>query len=118
MSTVALAPEACAYAQRMANLAAANEVRSGRARLRRDLGSRRVSIAEVIDDPAAQSMPVCALLRAQRGWGEMRVRRVQRLLARCSPPVVISGSRLVRDLSGREREALLGLCVVVRVGRW
>jgi hypothetical protein len=95
--------------QHMAALDRANEVRLARAELKRRIGRREVTVAEVLDPdgelPAeAVSMRVSELLEAQIRWGRTRARR---LLNRLS----IRENRKLGDLTERQRGLLVGeLC--------
>jgi hypothetical protein len=63
--------------QRLRALERANEVRLGRAELKRQIAIGDVSAAEVILDPPlpAQSWAVAELLMSQRRWGSTRCRK-------------------------------------------
>ena len=77
-------PVASAYAepmlvseQRHAALALANDVRSQRAALKRDIGNGTVAMQTLLQAPAAPAdgCTVAELLRSQAGWGPARTRR-------------------------------------------
>jgi hypothetical protein len=87
--------------QHMQALSHANEVRLSRAELKRQILRRERSVEEVLADipPEAESMRVVDLLRAQRGWGYTRARKLLVLLA-------ISESKTVGALTDRQREML------------
>lgn len=85
-------------AQRLQALVRANDVRSRRAQLKRDVFAGDVSAADVLRDPPewAARMRVVDVLLAQRGWGLTRVRRVMLRLR-------ISDSKTAGGLSPRQR---------------
>lgn len=91
--------------QYMQALARAQEVRFARAEVRHAIRGGRMTIREALAMECCQSMPVGVLLAYQHRWGSHRVRRV---LHRMS--VVVGETRLVRDLTDRQREALIGAC--------
>lgn len=88
-----------AVGQPMAALERANEVRVGRAQLKRDLHAQRVSLTEAFESEFAQGMSVGVLLAAQRQWGRVKARKV------CQRVPCLE-SRLVRDLTVRQRMVL------------
>jgi hypothetical protein len=63
--------------QRMQALERANQVRTARAALKREVTSGQRDAAEVISQcpSEAQTMPIFELLAAQRRWGSARTRR-------------------------------------------
>lgn len=87
--------------QRLLALGRANEIRLGRAKVRREIGTRRLSAADVLLDPpeCVLSMPIFELLMAQHRYGRSRssglLRRVR-----------ISEGRLIGALTDRERRLL------------
>jgi hypothetical protein len=85
-------------------LAKANEVRSERARLKRDLSAGRVELAHLLGEPpaCAQTAMVRDLLLAVQKVGPVRA---DRALANCR----ISGNKTLAGLSDRQRAALLQL---------
>ncbi len=87
--------------QRREALAKANEIRRARAALKQALASGGLQASEALTggDSRTDGMAVGELVRAQRGIGRERSRR---LLARLG----ISESRPVGQLTGRQREAL------------
>jgi hypothetical protein len=94
----------------MQALERANTVRLGRVEVKRAIDRGHMTIAQALEHPAAQGMTVGGLLCAQYRWGPHKARRTLRSLERCSPPIMVSGTRLVRDLTVREREALIRAC--------
>jgi hypothetical protein len=62
---------------RLAALQLANDARSGRAELKRQIAAGTVRVCDVLVDPppAATGISVAALLLSQRGWGCIKTRR-------------------------------------------
>ena len=89
-------------AQRYRALELANEIRSYRAALKRDLkaGRRRVLEVLVAEDPMLDTMKVFDLLLAAPKIGRVRVNRALRACA-------ISPSKTVGGLSARQRGELV-----------
>jgi hypothetical protein len=87
--------------QRLQALSLANTVRSGRARLKREIGGGSVTVAEVLRDPQpeAEGCSLRELLMSQRQWGQ---RRSAGFLKRHE----ISERKLVSELTARQRELL------------
>lgn len=94
--------------QRMDALGRANEIRSARAQLKKDLKAGRVSAAAVISEPPewADTMKLADLLLAVPKIG--RVKR-NKLLMQCR----VSNAKTLGGLTERQREELLLLG-----GRW
>ena len=88
--------------QRLQALAQANEVRSGRAQLKRDLQAGRVELPEVLSEPpaCAETAMVRDLLLALPGMGPVKA---DRALTRCG----IAHSKPVIGLSSRQRASLV-----------
>ena len=90
--------------QRELALEKANEVRLGRAELKRQIKAGKKTVAEALEHPYAASLRVADLLALQKYWG---VTKVNRLLSRAAyRGVVVAGTRRVRDLTDKQREAL------------
>ena len=89
--------------QHMLALEKANEVRLARAEVRHALFERGMTVAEALELECVRSMLVHDLLRAQHRWGSKRASRVMRTIP-------VGASRLVCDLTGRERAALVQAC--------
>ncbi len=89
--------------QNMEALATANEVRVGRAAMRRAIFAGRTTIAEAMEDPCCASMTTLQLLTAQYRVGEWRA------LQLCSG-LAISPNRKLENLTERQREALAEAC--------
>jgi hypothetical protein len=87
--------------QRLHALELANDVRIGRAHLKRLVGAGQVSAGDVLlrTPREAASMSVLELLRSQRGWGR---RRSHVFLT----PFRISESKAIASLTDRQRLAL------------
>lgn len=87
--------------QRLRSLKLANEIRSARARMKRDIRSGFPSAAAVVADPPwfALTMKVGQLLEAIPGWGPVRARRTMRLLG-------VSEGKTLGGLSVRQRGVL------------
>ncbi len=81
----------------------ANEIRSGRARLKRELASGKVRIEDIIAQPPgfARTAKVYDLLLAVPKVGPAKARRS---LSQCR----IASSKTVAGLSDRQREELIG----------
>lgn len=90
-------------AQRLEALHRANEVRSGRAQLKKNVASGSVRMTDILSRPpeCAKTQKVHDLLLALPKQGPARVAR---LLARCR----ISPSKTVASLSDRQRTELIG----------
>ena len=97
------APER-SLAQRMEALQRANDVRSCRAQLKRDLKSGRKQVTGLIEDPPAylRTAKVFDLLLATPKYGRVKVNK---LLSQCQ----ISPSKTVGGLSDRQRGELVRL---------
>lgn len=91
-------------AQRMAALEHANEVRTKRAQLKRDLGGGRCTIGTLLVDPpdCIATMRLFDLILSLPKYGRVRVNKV---LAQCR----ISPSKTVGGLSPRQRDEVLSL---------
>ena len=89
--------------QRLEALRRANEIRIGRARLKRALATGSVRITDILATPpdCVRSQKVEALLLALPAYGPARVAR---LLAQCQ----ISSAKTVAGLSERQRGELIG----------
>lgn len=90
--------------QHMKALKRANEIRSARAELKREVLAGELAVAEVIRPSnaipsCAESMTVGELLQAQKRWGAVRARK---FLARLD----IRETRMLRDLTLRQRRNL------------
>lgn len=90
--------------QRMDALRRANEIRSRRAQLKRDLKSGRASIAQVIDQPPdfVMTAKVFDMLMAVPKYGKVKATR---FLNTCR----ISQGKTIGGLSDRQRSELLEL---------
>ena len=90
-------------AQRLEALRRANEIRIGRARVKRTLASGGVRVTEILAAPpeCVKTLKVQALLLALPKYGPARVAR---LLAQCQ----ISSAKTVAGLSERQRGDLIG----------
>jgi hypothetical protein len=86
---------------RLAALQVANDVRSGRAELKRQITAGVVLVADVLVDPppVATGITVIALLASQRGWGRIKS---SKFLASHD----VSETRKLSELSLRQRELL------------
>lgn len=82
--------------QHMEALARADQVRLGRAAIKREIHAGNVAIADALDVGCCQSMRLVDLLMAQRGWG---IRKAEGLLS----ALQIGQARTVRDLTDRQR---------------
>jgi hypothetical protein len=90
--------------QRLRALRQANEIRSARAQLRRDLASGRFELAQILAHPPefAQTAKVFGLLLLVPKIGPVKAGR---LLAQCR----IAHSKTLAGLSDRQRAALIDL---------
>ncbi len=90
--------------QRAENLKKAAAARHARAELREKIKEGKVSLEEVLesDDPAAQRMPVRALIESLPGYGKAKAAKVMDELG-------ISAKRRVQGLGERQREHLVEL---------
>ena len=86
---------------RLAALQLANDARSGRAELKRQIAAGAVRVADVLVAPPAQAtgISLAALLLSQRGWGRIKTRR---FLSSND----VSETRKLGELSQRQRELL------------
>lgn len=91
-----------ATTQRMTALAHANQIRIRRAHLKHEIRDGKTSIAEVLDDPAAQTATVLELLKAPHRMGPARARAFLRMIG-ASPMLKAA------DLTDRQRTQLLSL---------
>lgn len=98
-----LAPER-SLNQRMDALARANDIRSKRARLKRDLKAGRQSINSLLLDPPefVETAKVCDMLMAVPKYGRVKVNKI---LVGCR----ISPSKTIGGLSERQRAELVKL---------
>ncbi len=94
----------CLHEQRFGALAKANEVRSARAHLKRELAAGRIDLVGVLNDPpaCAETAMVRDLLLAVRKIGPARVNRA---FAQCR----IVDTKTVGGLTDRQRAALIRL---------
>ncbi|MGH3085307.1 MAG: integration host factor, actinobacterial type [Gaiellaceae bacterium] len=90
-------------AQRLEALRRANEIRIGRAQLKKDLATGSVRITDILATPpeCAKTQTIDDLLLALPNYGPVRVAR---LLAHCRT----SPSKTVAGLSERQRQELIG----------
>ena len=90
-------------AQRLEALRRANEIRIGRAQLKKNLAAGSVQITKILTTPpeCAKTQKIDDLLLALPKYGPVRVAR---LLAHCR----ISPSKTVAGLSDRQRQELIG----------
>ena len=90
--------------QRMDALQRANQIRTRRAQLKRDLKAGRVSIHALLSDPPdyVQTAKVFDMLLAVPKYGRVKVNKV---LQQCR----ISPSKTIGGLSQRQRSELVGL---------
>ncbi|MGI8801679.1 MAG: integration host factor, actinobacterial type [Solirubrobacteraceae bacterium] len=97
------APERSLH-QRMDALARANEIRSLRAELKRDLKAGRRSIHKLLQDPPeyVETAKVCDMLMAVPKYGRVKVNKI---LVHCR----ISPSKTIGGLSERQRGELVGM---------
>lgn len=86
--------------QRFAALLIANDVRTHRAQLKRDLKAGRLELVDLMADPKCDTMKVCDALLAMPKFGRVKVNRI---LGRCQ----ISPSRTLGGLTYRQRHELL-----------
>jgi hypothetical protein len=92
-------------ASHMRALHEANVVRIGAARLRSELRTRRITMAQAFGDARAQPLRVGVLLAAQPGLGPEAVARV---LSRAGGAMgAVNPGRRVRELTYRQRRAIL-----------
>jgi hypothetical protein len=106
MSTITLTPPDRTLTQRFAALDRANEIRSARASLKRDLKAGRAHIHDLLIDPpdCITTMRVFDLLVAVPKVGRVKANKV---LSSCR----VSPSRSVGGLTVRQRGELAGLLV-------
>lgn len=86
--------------QSMSALARANEIRVGRAQIKRDLKAGETTLGAALSNPSTQSAPVIELLLALRWIGDSKAKR---MMAECE----ISPYRTIGDLTDRQRKLLL-----------
>jgi len=86
---------------RLAALQLANDARSGRAELKRQIAAGAVRVADVLvaPPPQATGISLAALLLSQRGWGRIKTRR---FLSSND----VSETRKLGELSQRQLELL------------
>jgi hypothetical protein len=92
----------------MEALARANAVRTGRARLRREVATGRRAVADVIIDPPAEARTASVgdVLGWQHRWGRARVNRFLAEL-RARRVAFVAESRPLKALTPRERHQLV-----------
>ena len=88
------------YKQRMDALVKAAEIRSARARLRKQIAEGEVSFAEALCDPVAARMPVMQLVRSVKGFGKARTEETMKACG-------IHESRRCGGLGPKQRAKLL-----------
>jgi hypothetical protein len=90
--------------QRLAALARANEIRSQRAQLKRDLKAGRISIQQLLGEPPTylETAKVSDMLLAVPKYGRVKVNKI---LHNCR----ISPSKTIGGLSERQRAELVTL---------
>ncbi len=90
--------------QRRAALEKANEIRSRRARLKRDLKAGRISIDRLLKSPPdyVKTAKVCDMLLAVPKYGRVKTNKV---LTQCR----ISPSKTIEGLTERQRSDLITL---------
>jgi hypothetical protein len=108
---VAAASSAPMREQRMRSLGRANEIRTARATLKKELASGRVQIEDVLAQPpaSAATAKVSDLLLAVPGYGPVRATRS---LARCQIPY----GKTAASLSRRQRDTLIALLRTAKPG--
>jgi hypothetical protein len=89
--------------ERLSALERAHEVRSGRARVKRAVAAGTMGLVTAMDSPCCQTMRLIDLLLCQRKWGGVRTLKVLRRLR-------ISESRVIGDLTGRQRMQIVKAC--------
>lgn len=99
MATMEAAAPPRSLQQRMEALRRANEVRTRRARLKKDVKAGEVDPGSVLDDPAYATMKLIDLLLAVPKVGRTKANRVL-VMNRISPSKTLGG------LSDRQRGAL------------
>jgi hypothetical protein len=104
---VSVVPLAPSVAHRMEALARANAIRTGRARLRREVAAGRRAVADVISDPPveARTASVGDVLGWQHRWGRARVTRFLADL-RARRVAFVAETRPLEALTPRERHQL------------
>lgn len=102
MSTMVLSTPERSLAQRMDALKIANEIRTHRSDLKRDIKAGRVSVLGVLLEPAPEldTMKLFDLLLAVPKYGRVKVNRI---LNQCR----ISPSKTVGGLSERQRREIV-----------
>jgi cytolysin (calcineurin-like family phosphatase) len=105
-----------ALAQRQAALTRANEIRTGKARLKRALNAlptrqAATQIAQLLEtrDPIANRCTVRELTRACRGIGDLKTSRLVHLAA------ISTMDKRIHELTDRQRNML---AFALRSGRW
>lgn len=90
------------FDQRMAALLRANEIRTYRANLKRDIKAQRVNVVDILTDPPqkAESMHVIDLLLSVPKLGRVKVNT---LLRQCR----ISPSKTLGGMSERQRDEIV-----------
>lgn len=95
-----LATPARSLQQRLDALELANEIRSHRARLKREMRAGRIGVVDLLDDPLCETMKLWDALVAQPKIGRVKANRVLQRLT-------ISPSKTLGGLSPRQRRQLL-----------
>lgn len=97
--------------QHMQSLERARVVRVAAGELRRDVRAGRLHVADALADPRAAALTIESLLRAQRGLGPRRITMILRHAGVFGSGGMVDPNRRVRDLTGRQREAITAAVV-------
>jgi hypothetical protein len=86
--------------QRRAALVLSARTRAERAELKRDMKAGKVTLAEALDDPRAQRIPIRQLLMSLPGIGSVKADLIMRVAG-------IAPSRRVKGVGIRQRQRLI-----------
>lgn len=86
--------------QRRAALVLSAKTRAERAELKRDMKAGKVTLAEALDDPRAQRIPIRQLLMSLPGIGSVKADLIMRVAG-------IAPSRRVKGVGIRQRQRLI-----------
>ncbi len=93
--------------QHLRALELANAAKQDHAAVKREIASGGLSVADALTDPRAGSLTVLAVLVAQPGWGPSRARRALAATGGRDGAWSIAEDRRVRDLTDRQRWAVV-----------
>jgi hypothetical protein len=93
-----------AVPQQMRALQRANEVRSARTRLRKEVKAGEIAVADLVADPpeVIHGMEIFELLTAQRRWGRVKALRLLAIIQ-------LRENKMIGEMTERQRRFLVHL---------